>query len=513
MTIIRDKAFKNCRSLTSIEIPKGVISIGDMAFYDCTSLKNIEIPESVTSIENNAFSGCKSLINIVIPASVTGIGSSVFSKCESLTIICRSGSTAETYAKENSIKYQTDDIGPKIESTPATNTNPSKKIEVKINVTDEVAGLNEQSIKYLWCEENQNITKDQIIKGCANGETLQLKDVTGTYYLWIYAVDKLGNETIEKKGPFKLDNIAPTANINYSTTTATNQNVKVTIKANEELQGITGWTKSSNGKELTKEYTSNTVVEGENITVKDLAGNESTVNVKILNIDKEQPSLEINSEITSTTIKVEVTASDTGSGINEQSYKYYIKEENETYGEGIADGNTHTFADLKLEQKYDIKVEVSDNAGNETSKEIQVITKKSNKITSTEYKIFEEKLMIKEIQPKATVGEIKNKIQGEMEFKIINAKGETVSNTEKVATGYKIKLEDNKEYTLVVTGDSNGDGETDIKDILAINKHRLNKAELVGAFLEAGDVNKDGKTDIKDILQINKFRLGKITEI
>ena len=119
--------------------------------------------------------------------------------------------------------------------------------------------------------------------------------------------------------------------------------------------------------------------------------------------------------------------------------------------------------------------------------------------------------MIKEIQPKTTAGEIKNKIQGQMEFKIINAKGETVSDTAKVATGYKIKLEDNKEYTLVVTGDSNGDGEADIKDILAINKHRLNKAQLTNEYLEASDVNEDGVANIKDILQINKFRLGKIS--
>ena len=48
------------------------------------------------------------------------------------------------------------------------------------------------------------------------------------------------------------------------------------------------------------------------------------------------------------------------------------------------------------------------------------------------------------------------------------------------------------------------------EDILSINKHRLNKAQLTNEYLEAGDVNKDGKVDIKDLLQINKFRLGKI---
>ena len=56
-------------------------------------------------------------------------------------------------------------------------------------------------------------------------------------------------------------------------------------------------------------------------------------------------------------------------------------------------------------------------------------------------------------------------------------------------------------------------GQANIKDILAINKHRLNKAQLVNEYLQAGDINEDGKVDIRDILQINKYRLGKISEL
>ena len=64
-------------------------------------------------------------------------------------------------------------------------------------------------------------------------------------------------------------------------------------------------------------------------------------------------------------------------------------------------------------------------------------------------------------------------------------------------------------YSLVVTGDVNGDGQANIADILAMNRHRLNKAQLTNVYLQAGDANNDGKVDIKDILQINKTRLGK----
>ena len=51
-------------SLTSIEIPDSVTSIGNWAFSECSSLTSIEIPDSVTSIDKYAFWGCTSLTNV-----------------------------------------------------------------------------------------------------------------------------------------------------------------------------------------------------------------------------------------------------------------------------------------------------------------------------------------------------------------------------------------------------------------------------------------------------------------
>lgn len=81
------------------------------------------------------------------------------------------------------------------------------------------------------------------------------------------------------------------------------------------------------------------------------------------------------------------------------------------------------------------------------------------------------------------------------------------NNTTKISKGMKLKGEyDNKvyEYTIAINGDANGDGDINIRDILALNKHRLNKANLENEYLLAGDVNKDNKVDIRDIMQINK---------
>ena len=84
---IPERAFSNCKSLTSIAIPDSVTSIDYRAFYGCSGLTSVTIPNSVTSIGYGAFEGCSGLTSVTIPNSVTSIGNYAFSKCSGLTSV------------------------------------------------------------------------------------------------------------------------------------------------------------------------------------------------------------------------------------------------------------------------------------------------------------------------------------------------------------------------------------------------------------------------------------------
>ena len=87
VTNIYDNAFKECKEITSVILPNGIINIGDFSFYYCFNLSSIVIPNSVISIGDSAFENCNSLTSIIIPSSVTSIGEEAFYSCDSLVSI------------------------------------------------------------------------------------------------------------------------------------------------------------------------------------------------------------------------------------------------------------------------------------------------------------------------------------------------------------------------------------------------------------------------------------------
>lgn len=111
MNSISDAVFRSCFSLKEIKFPDTINYIGDGAFANCYNLQSINFPNGLTNIAANAFSTCTSLTDIELPASLQTIGDKAFEKCYSLIEICNhslrvrltAGSSANGQVAENAL--------------------------------------------------------------------------------------------------------------------------------------------------------------------------------------------------------------------------------------------------------------------------------------------------------------------------------------------------------------------------------------------------------------------------
>lgn len=146
---IEDVVFSGCESLSEVEFSDNITSIGDMAFGS-TSLSSVKIPDKVTVIGEEAFAYVSTLreiifptetpfiikesafaftglLKITLPANCTQVGEKAFYNYESdlsevkiqnasmviggnafpdtVTIYGKEGSTAQKYAKDNSLSF------------------------------------------------------------------------------------------------------------------------------------------------------------------------------------------------------------------------------------------------------------------------------------------------------------------------------------------------------------------------------------------------------------------------
>lgn len=170
---------------------------------------------------------------------------------------------------------------------------------------------------------------------------------------------ELTNDNIDENASYpyvELDTTAPIVTASTSNNGAsTNKPVVVTLTSNEALQEMEGWTKVSDTV-FTKEYTENNKF---SVTVKDIAGNEATVNFEVKRYDAVAPeaTIYVSNDNGATPTNQDVTVTLT---TNEAIYTPEGWTENWTATEG---NKEHEFTKVySASGKY--SVTIMDKAGN-----------------------------------------------------------------------------------------------------------------------------------------------------
>lgn len=537
---IGKQAFLNCQSLATIEFPSTVIEIGKGAFEWCTSLTNIEIPKGVTTIEYSTFSGCTSLSNVTIPEGVTTISFGAFSNCTSLNSIVLPESLCTIYEQAFYATNLSSVEIPKnvdfIQGDVFRNCTNLKSINVSVENTayKSVDGVlfDSAMTEMLKYPEGKEDAEYEIPNGitsigeCAFEYCTNLKSVVisegvlsigyGAFRDCTSLVNIVIPEGVTGISIEAFANCTSLENLEILTTEADISNrafngaiiSKVISTKEMELPDVIK--RAMNEDDIL--YSD----EGFELTNCSLNENKTKLVLDEEMLDGEGISLYVNSGalyglslvvFESGTITYSTTERTEGSVIA----TLHIEE-----GATITNNNgenTYIFTENgEFTFEY---VDVDGNAKTATAKVRNIGVGEEIEITSEKYDIDD--LYISKISPNATVEYIKEQLEtNATEIHVYNKDGELQGENVKLATGMKIELNLNDEmeiFTLVVQGDTNGDGKADFKDLTKINSHRLNKKALEDEYLLAADVNDDGVVDFKDLVKVNKYRLNKITEL
>lgn len=99
VTSIDHQAFYFCTSLTGMNLPSSIDTIGAAAFYGCSGLQSISFGGNEKHIGDHAFVSCTSLENVTIPDGVPSLSTETFWKCSNLkTVVIGSGMRSMTSA-------------------------------------------------------------------------------------------------------------------------------------------------------------------------------------------------------------------------------------------------------------------------------------------------------------------------------------------------------------------------------------------------------------------------------
>ncbi|MDE6967888.1 MAG: leucine-rich repeat protein [Clostridia bacterium] len=164
LKFIGNGAFKNVTAIKEIKVPNTLETIGMSAFRGCAILEKINLPEGLKSIGDYAFMDCTKINEVVIPSTIKAIGRQTFYDCIGL--------------KKITLLENLETIGEEAFRGSALDT----EIVIPNSVTEigEGAFRNCTSLKNVTIPENVNSIEKALFKDCTKLDriTIQSNKIT-----------------------------------------------------------------------------------------------------------------------------------------------------------------------------------------------------------------------------------------------------------------------------------------------------------------------------------------------
>ena len=100
---IGSNAFKNCANLTTVSAMNNLEHIGVRTFAACSKLTSLPALNNLQTIEDEAFQRCRALTRIALPSCLTSVGERAFAECSELNIVVDSKNP--NYCADGNILY------------------------------------------------------------------------------------------------------------------------------------------------------------------------------------------------------------------------------------------------------------------------------------------------------------------------------------------------------------------------------------------------------------------------
>lgn len=164
-------------------------------------------------------------------------------------------------------------------------------------------------------------------------------------------------------------------------------------------------------------------------------------------------------------------------------------------------GGIATIKGITIDGGYTINVTINVSGESSVTSEKYLIVKKENSLK-------EEVRYITKISSKTNVNDFKNNITTYANMEFYNFTNEQMGNLDYIFSGVKLKLSDNSEYVLIVTGDINSNGDISVVDLSRLKIKLVGLSTLDDCQMEAADVNFDGKVSLTDLSNLKMYLVG-----